>query len=270
MTLLEVNDLYKWYPQTSGFLRKRTGWIKAVSNVSFQLERGQILGIIGESGSGKSTLARTILRLTDPTQGSISFLGEDITHTRQKDLKDVRKMMQPVFQNPAQSLNMRKTVRETIFEVLSFYKIADTDALRDKKCRELLNCVGLDASLMKHYPHELSIGQQQRVALARALSVDPILLVLDECVSALDISVQAQVLNLLLELHQKLHMSYLFISHDLAVIEHLADVILVMKNGEVVESGLAEEIFLRPKHPYTKLLLSSTLSLEPALKSHRK
>ena len=217
----------------------------------------------GNTGSGKTTLGRTILRLIEPTAGKIIFAGRDITKLAPNRLKELRKEMQIVFQNPAQSLNPRHTISDTIGEVLIYHKLCHTEEEKFYRTQAVLEKVGLDKSVMNYYPHELSIGQQQRVAIARALSVEPKLLVLDECVSALDVSIQAQVLNLLLELLQSMQMSYLFISHDLSVVSHISDRVLVMAEGVIVEQGEVEDVLEHPEHPYTKLLLSSTLSMKP-------
>lgn len=265
--LMQVKNLRKTFPLSKGFLRKVYDQFVAVSDVSFDLYQGEVLGIVGESGSGKSTLARAVLRLIEPTSGSITFEGEDLLKLSHVEMKKMRKEMQIVFQNPSLSLNPRKTVEETIGEVLSFHKIAETKQEQHEIVADLLEKVGLEPSLMSRYPHELSIGQKQRIAIARALSVKPKLLVLDECVSALDISVQAQILNLLQDLLQSMKMSYLFISHDLAVVEHLSDKVLVMYGGNVVEQGICEEVFSNPQADYTKLLLSSELSIIPKSKN---
>lgn len=252
--LVQCSELSKWFPVRSGILKKKTGEIKAVNNISFQIAEKEIVGVIGESGSGKSTLARLLVRLLEPTSGQILFDGTDITHMHQRELRSLRKQFQIVFQNPGDSLNSRYTIFETLQEVISFHEIAE-DA--QGYAERLMQKVGLDPKFLSHYPHELSIGQKQRVSIARALVTTPRLLVLDECVSSLDISVQAQVLNLLLELYEESHMSYLFISHDISVVEHLADKVLVMYKGEIVEQGPVVQVFDSPQHPYTKLLLSA-------------
>jgi ABC-type oligopeptide transport system ATPase subunit len=260
--IMRAEGVSKSFPVVSGFLRKQVGEIRAVDNVSFTLDRGQVLGIVGESGSGKSTLARTVLRLIEPTSGKIYFDGVDLSSLSREALRKERKKMQMVFQNPALSLNPRKTVRETIGEVLRVHNIVPQEE-EIPYTEKLLERVGLDHDLLSRYPHELSIGQKQRVAIGRAISTGPSLLVLDECVSALDISIQAQVLNLLQELLGSLGMSYLFISHDLTVVEHLADTILVMLEGRVVEMGPCDQILENPQHPYTQRLLSAALSTHP-------
>jgi peptide/nickel transport system ATP-binding protein len=219
--------------------------------------------VVGESGSGKSTLAHTLLRLTEPTSGTIFFCGSEFTALNKQELRRMRKHLQIVFQNPASSLNLRRTCGELIYEVLAFHKMAEGPLALEKRAVELFTQVGLDPSFLRRYSHELSVGQQQRVCIARALATQPQLLVLDECLSALDVSIQAQVLNLLLELHQSLKLSYLFISHNLGVVEHLSDNVLVMQKGRIVEQGPVEQVFSEPAHPYTRLLISSRLSSFP-------
>ncbi len=260
MPLLSCKNVCKFFPIVSGFLRRQVGDIKAVNDVSFQIGQKEIVGVIGESGSGKTTLARTVMRLVEPTSGQIIFDNVDITHMPLRDLRAYRKGFQIVFQNPAASLNPRMTIAQCLQEVVVFHQMADDTA---SYMHALMKKVGLSDEYFARFPHELSIGQQQRVCLARALVTSPRLLVLDECVSALDISVQAQILNLLLELYDELGMSYLFISHDISVMQHLADKVLVMCKGEIVEQGSVQKIFEDPSHPYTKLLLSSALPSRP-------
>jgi len=260
--LVRVEKVSKSFPVVSGFLRKQVGQIRAVEDVSFTLNQGQVLGIVGESGSGKSTLARVILRLTEPTSGKIYFNGVDLGTLSKEALRLERKNMQMVFQNPSLSLNPRKTVSETIGESLRVHHIVPEQDVLPYSVK-LLEQVGLQTDLLPKYPHELSVGQKQRVAIGRAISTHPSLLVLDECVSALDISIQAQVLNLLQELLTSLGMSYLFISHDLGVVEHLADTVLVMLEGRVVEMGPCDQILQNPQHPYTQKLLGAALSIQP-------
>lgn len=259
MTILKVEHVSKRFPLSSGFFSRETNWVQAVDDVSFSMNKGEVLGVVGESGSGKSTLARVVLRLIEPSSGKIFFKETDLTALSRKEMKAMRKKMQIVFQNPSLSLNPRKTMFETIEEVLKVHEIVQTKEEAAFRIEEILKKVGLNMNIAKRYSHELSLGQQQRVCIARALSVEPELLILDECVSALDVSVQAQILNLLLELLQSSEMSYLFISHDLAVVEHLSDRVLVMYGGKVVEEGTAEEVLNSPKEAYTKLLVSSQL-----------
>ncbi len=254
--LLSCSQLCKFYPMASGFFRKQVGVVKALNDVSLQVGEKEIVGVIGESGSGKTTLARALTRLIEPTSGQILFDNIDITHMASSELRPYRKAFQIVFQNPASSLNPRMTIAQALREVIVFHQMAED--VYEYSC-SLMKKVGLDQEYLERFPHELSIGQQQRVCLARALVTRPRLLVLDECVSALDISVQAQVLNLLLELYEELGMSYLFISHDISVVSHLADRVIVMNKGEIVEQGPVDKVLEDPSHPYTKLLLSSAL-----------
>lgn len=254
--LLEVKDLSVYFPIKKGFFRRVKDHLVACEHISFALQEGKVLGIVGESGSGKTTLARAILRMIQPTSGEVLFRGKDVLDVSKREMRELRKKMQIVFQNPAESLNRRKTVFETIGEVLDVYELCGSEEKEDR-IKGILEKVGLDATFFGRYPHELSIGQKQRISIARAISVEPELLVLDEPTSALDISVQAQVLNLLLHLLETTNMSYIFISHDLEVVYHLADVVLVMYEGKVVESGPAEDVLLRPQHPYTKRLVEA-------------
>jgi ABC-type oligopeptide transport system ATPase subunit len=255
--LLRVKNLCTYFPVKSGWFRRTSGVIKALDDVSFSVREQEIVGVIGESGSGKTTLAKTILRLTEPTSGTVFFESEDIMSLKRSQLLPIRKKMQVVFQNPQDTLNMRKTIAEMLFEVLLFHKIAESHEAMQAYAEGLLEKVGLDGSYLMRYPHELSIGQQQRICLARALCTQPKLILLDESTSALDISVQAQVLNLLLELNREEKVSYLFISHDIAAVRHLADSVIVMYQGKVVEYGSADTLFDAPQHPYTQKLLSS-------------
>lgn len=261
--LLIVENIKKSFPVLKGLLRRTVDTIRAVDDVSFTLKGGEVLGIVGESGCGKSTLARTILRLIEPTSGRVIFDGQELFTLDRKALKNMRKEMQIVFQNPAQSLNPRKLISEIIGEVLEYHHIVTTEEEKIKTIEELLEKVGLEKHMLSRYPHEFSIGQQQRLCIARALSTKPKLLVLDECVSALDVSVQAQILNLLQDLQKEFSMSYIFISHDLAVVEHISDRVLVMYGGKVVEEGNATDVLKNPKDPYTKLLVSSILPEKP-------
>ena len=259
MAFVRVEGLSVHFPVFRGWFRRARDVVRAVDDISFTIDKGEIVGVIGESGSGKSTLAKALLRLVEPTNGQVFVDAHDITTLSRKKLMPFRKMLQIVFQNPSESLNMRKTVGQTLLEVIAFHKITanEMDALEFSK--KLLEKVGLDTDLLHYFPHELSIGQKQRVSIARALCTGPKLIVLDECTSALDILVQAQVLNLLLELHGEQKLSYLFISHDLSVVRHIADTVLVMYKGKIVERGPVDEVFSSPQHPYTQKLLESAL-----------
>lgn len=255
--LVQCSGLSKSFAIRSGLFKQKRGEVRAVNHVSFEIQEKEIVGVIGESGSGKTTLGRLLVRLSEPTSGQILFDGADITHLSQKELRPLRRQFQIVFQNPGTSLNSRYTIFETLSEVIMFHDMAENVT---RFAENLIEKVGLEKKLLSRYPHELSIGQMQRVCIARALITSPRLLILDECVSSLDISVQAQVLNLLLELYEESHMSYLFISHDIAVVQHLADKVLVMYKGEIVEQGPVNQVFDSPQHPYTKRLLSSSLA----------
>lgn len=228
MALLEVHNLTKHFPIQKGLFKKTVGYVEALTDISFSVKEGSVLGVIGESGSGKSTLAKVILSLIKSTGGTVHFEGVDLFSLSREAMKEMRKKMQIVFQSPAQSLNPKKTIGDTLSEVLLFHNMVTISSLKER-LSSLLETVGLDSSHVDRYPHELSLGQQQRVCIARAISIEPRLIILDECVSALDVSVQAQILHLLAELKEKMGITYLFISHDLAVVENIADQVIVMK-----------------------------------------
>lgn len=257
--LVQVEQISKSYPVYEGLLRKRRGVVRVLHDINFTIGEGEITGVIGESGCGKSTLARILTCLLPPTAGKVVIDNVEVTSLSQKELVSLRKGFQIVFQNPAESLNQRKSILDTLCEVLSFHEIVTDVSEQKVYCSQLLHKVGLDSALLYRYPHELSLGQLARVCLTRVLCTGPKFLVLDECVSSLDISVQAQVLNFLMELRDSSKIGYLFISHDLAVVRHIADRVLVMYQGEIVEQGPAEKIFEDPSHAYTKLLLSAAL-----------
>ena len=261
-TLLEVRELRKYF-------KTPHGWLHAVDNVSFQLEQGKTLGIVGESGCGKSTLGRTILHLVEPTGGKIIFEGEDISQISKRRFKELRKEMQIIFQDPFASLNPRMTVEDIIREPLEIYRIHKTeDALRGR-VKELMDTVGLAQRLARSYPHELDGGRRQRIGIARALALNPKFIVCDEPVSALDVSIQAQILNLMQDLQEQLKLTYIFITHDLSVVHHIADNICVMYLGQLVERAGARELFVQNLHPYTKALLSAIPVASPHQKSER-
>ncbi len=256
-SLLEVKYLKKYHPLRQGSIfSKRRGEVRAVDCVSFAISQGETLGLVGESGCGKSTLGRTILRLEEPDSGSIVFRSEDITHIKAKDMKWWRKEAQMVFQDPKNSLDPRMTVGNSIEEALIIHDMGDQKK-RESRVKELMLKVGLEPDLMTRYPHELSGGQQQRIGIARALAVNPKLIVADEPVSALDASVQAQILNLLADLKKELGLSYLFIAHNLWVIRYISDRVAIMYLGKIVELADKKEIFKSPLHPYTEALLSA-------------
>ena len=248
--LLEVKNLKKYFNTPRGPLH-------AVDGVSFTIERGKVLGIVGESGCGKSTTGRTILRLIEPTDGEILFEGKDVAKMSKKELKTIRKDMQLIFQDPYASLDPRMTVSALIREPLVLNKIVKGEEAIEKRVRELMDLVGLTPRLYNSYPHELDGGRRQRIGIARALAMEPKFIVCDEPVSALDVSIQAQILNLLQDLQEKLGLTYIFITHDLSVVYYFADDIAVMYLGQLVEKAPAEELFRNPIHPYTKALLSA-------------
>jgi ABC-type oligopeptide transport system ATPase subunit len=255
MPLVEVSHLVKHYVRDAGLLRAGT-LVKAVDDVSFAIAAGETFGLVGESGSGKTTTGRCMLRLVEPTSGSVRFRGEDVLAFPPGRLREARRHMQIVFQDPYSSLNPRMRVRQIVEEPLIIHRLGDR-AARSERVRQLFALVGLDASHLDRFPHEFSGGQRQRVGLARALALNPSFLVLDEPVSALDVSVQAQVVNLLMDLQQQLTLTYLFIAHDLRLVEHICTRVAVMYLGKIVEMAPTTALFASPQHPYTRALLSA-------------
>lgn len=266
--LLRVSNLEKKFPIQRGFLKRTIGQIHAVDGISFEIAAGETLGLVGESGCGKSTTARLILRLLDPTSGEIFFDGKEIHAMSREEIRAVRKDMQIVFQDPYASLNPRMTVRQIVAEPLIVHGMAKDDS--DPRVDEMIELCGLSREFGNRYPHEFSGGQRQRVGIARALVTRPKLVVLDEPVSALDVSVQAQILNLLDDLREKFGFSYLFVAHDLSVVSHISARVAVMYLGKIVEIGTREEIFNNPQHPYTKALISAVPLANPKLERIRK
>lgn len=260
MPLLKVEGLKKYYPLTAGLIPRHVGDVKAVDGVSFHIKEGETLGLVGESGCGKSTLCKTILRLEEPTSGKIFYKGTDIASLDKKALRELRKEIQIIFQDPDASLDPRMTVGESIYEPLAIHNIGD-EQKRQEIIAGLLQQAGLEPDVADLYPHELSGGQKQRIGIARALALNPKLIIADEPVSALDVSVRAQILNLMLDLQDQLGLAYLFIAHDISVIKYTAHRIAVMYLGKIVELAPNRELFQNPLHPYTEALLSAVTSL---------
>lgn len=266
--LLEVKNLKQYYPIKGGLLGKTVNYVKAVDGISFEVYPGETLGVVGESGCGKSTTGRSILRLEEPTEGSVSYRGEDILSYFKGQMQKIRKEMQIIFQDPFASLNPRRTVGQTLAEALQVANVVPSENRRVRSL-QLMEQVGLRPDQIDRYPHEFSGGQRQRICIARALAVEPKFVVCDEAVSALDVSIQAQVLNLLKDLQKEYELTYLFISHDLGVVHHITDRVMVMYLGKVVELAETETLFANPRHPYTQALLSAIPSLDRKNKKER-
>jgi oligopeptide transport system ATP-binding protein len=268
--LLRVDDLQVHFPVHKGAVfRKQVATVKAVDGVSFQLKRGETLGLVGESGCGKSTTGLAILRMLEPSGGRIEFEGQDITHFDKSSLRPLRRRMQMVYQDPFGSLNPRMKVRDIIGEPLEVHGLANDRKAFDQRIAQLMRTVGLLPDMADRFPHEFSGGQRQRIGIARALALEPALIICDEPVSALDVSIQAQVVNVFVELQQRLGMAYLFIAHDLAVVRHVSDRIAVMYLGRIVEIAARDEIYRKPLHPYTQALLAAIPVADPVVEATR-
>ena len=268
-TLVDVRDLKMYFPVTRGIVFQRVvGNVRAVDGISFSIERGQTMGLVGESGSGKTTIGRTIVRLYKPTAGQILFDNKDLATLGGEELRHIRQRVQMIFQDPYASLNPRYTIGSLIAEPMHIFKVASRAEIRERT-EELLRVVGLRPEYIDRYPHEFSGGQRQRIAVARALSINPEFVIADEPVSALDVSIRAQVLNLLQRLQRQFNLTYLFVSHDLSVVRHVADRIAVMYLGKIVELSDRDELYAAPKHPYTKALLSAVPIPDPQIEKRR-
>ncbi|RCW55388.1 ABC transporter ATP-binding protein [Halanaerobium sp. ST460_2HS_T2] len=267
--LLEVKNLKKYFPVKAGIFKRTVAQVKAVDDISFAVEAGETLGLVGESGCGKSTTGRTILRLLEATSGEVIFEGKSVMDLGPKEMRAIRRDMQIIFQDPYASLNPRMTVADIVGEPLVIHKLVESKEEKNRRVEEILENVGMAKEYMNRYPHEFSGGQRQRIGVARALAVDPKLIIADEPVSALDVSVQAQVINLLQDLQKEFGLTYLFIAHDLSVVKHISDRVAVMYLGKIVELTDKKELFKNPMHPYTQSLLSAIPEADPKKKKDR-
>jgi oligopeptide transport system ATP-binding protein len=268
-TLLVTDSIGKYFPVRARLFGKSGRFVRAVDGVTIRVRRGETMGLVGESGCGKSTLGRLMLRLVDPTFGRVIFDGRDITHLSQRELRPLRRRMQIIFQDPYSSLNPRMTVLEIVGEAIRIHKLARSRAEEEARVVQLLEKVGLRSDVIDRYPHEFSGGQRQRIGIARALAVEPDFIVCDEPTASLDVSIQAQIINLLVELQESIGLSYLFVSHDLAVVEHVSHRVAVMYLGRIVEQASAEALYAEPRHPYTRALFAAAPQPDPERKRVR-
>ncbi len=267
--LLKVRNLKKYFPVRGGILSKTIGYVQAVDDISFDIKSGETLGLVGESGCGKTTAGRTIIRLLEPTAGEVELEGVNVFKLSKEELRKARRNIQIIFQDPFSSLNPRMTVGDIIGDSLRIHRIVNNKKEKEERVKDLLETVGLNAGHIRRYPHEFSGGQRQRIGIARALALNPKLVICDEPVSALDVSIQAQVINLLEHLQDKFKLTYLFIAHDLSVVKHISDRVAVMYLGKIVELTTTCEMYDNPQHPYTEALLSAVPIPDPAIKRHR-
>ncbi|HYW26188.1 MAG TPA: oligopeptide/dipeptide ABC transporter ATP-binding protein [Terriglobales bacterium] len=268
--LVEIRGLKTWFPITAGVLQRTVAHVRAVDGVDLSIRQGETLGLVGESGCGKSTLGRTILRLVEPTAGEVLFKGQQLNRLSGPEMRRMRRELAMIFQDPFASLDPRQTVGEIVGEPLDIHGLAQNRRQRQERIQELLHVVGLNPNFANRYPHEFSGGQRQRIGIARALAVDPSFIVCDEPISALDVSIQAQIINLLERLQDQFNLTYLFIAHDLSVVKHISDRIAVMYLGKIVEVSGANELYRRPKHPYTTSLLSAIPIPDPRVERDRR